>query len=92
MSEEQNKAGVGFWTIALLVLLLVYALSFWPVCWIVGHGGAYGALAGITYYPLVFATVNLPESVRSTIFPHGGIAQEGMIEMGLSVGLLRIAP
>lgn len=38
MTEPRTKPGVAFWaTVAVLVALLAYPLSFGPACWLVSH-------------------------------------------------------
>ncbi len=55
MSDQQNKPGVAFWsTVAVVVLLVAYPLSFGPACWISSQSGVGLRLLPKAYSPMIW--------------------------------------
>src|SRR5260370_40830104 len=52
---DRKKPGVAFWiTVALVVVLAVYSLSFGPACWIHERKGIGESTIPILYYPIIW--------------------------------------
>lgn len=55
MSNERKGRGAAFWTIvAVVMVLVIYPLSFWPACTLVGREILPAETTGIVYWPLVY--------------------------------------
>lgn len=69
MSEEPKKPTAGFWiTVALVVLLVGYPLSFGPACWWFSPETMPGiSVAPIAYWPFGWAALNGPNWVTVAI-------------------------
>lgn len=69
MSAEQKKPGVAFWTIVvLLAVLVLYPLSIGPVFWILVWAGApQSVLTAVGYYYLPLGIViGQLETIKNT--------------------------
>jgi hypothetical protein len=56
---DGRKPGVAFWaTVALVVVLVVYPLSFGPACWINGRTGVGTNAISIVYRPIIWYASN----------------------------------
>jgi hypothetical protein len=56
MSEDRKKPGVAFWATVLVVVMLLYPLSFGPACWITTHAGVGASVVSTAYQPLLQVT------------------------------------
>jgi hypothetical protein len=66
MTEDRKKPGVAFWaTVALVVVLVGYPLSFGPACWINGRTHARDDLFLAAYRPFVRAYSYSPSVVQA---------------------------
>jgi len=54
MSESRKKPGVAFWaTVAVMMAVVLYPLSFGPACWLAGCGVVPMKATRTAYWPLV---------------------------------------
>ncbi len=53
MTSSRNKAGVAFWATVVVLVLVLYPLSFGPACWISGRLGCGASLLPKIYGPLI---------------------------------------
>ncbi len=85
MSDDCKKPGWAFWAMVVLILPLLYALSFGPACWIWSRTAVMYSVYDVAYRPLAwladrtpfawsalqwYATVGMPEP--SVMFLPGG--------------------
>jgi hypothetical protein len=56
MTPSRKKPGVAFWATVVVVVALVYVLSFGPVCWINCRTGTCGPLISTAFRPIILAT------------------------------------
>ena len=67
MSDERKKPGVAFWaTVALVVGLLAYPLSYGPSIWLVRRGYLPNMTIGF-YAPMTWLHENAPVAIREVI-------------------------
>jgi hypothetical protein len=70
MTSDRKKPGVAFWaTVALVVVLVGYPLSFGPACWIAGRtDGRRGLVQVIRFYPhITSAAFQGPKPVANSL-------------------------
>jgi hypothetical protein len=53
MTAARQKPGVAFWATVVVVLALVYPVSFGPACWISSHTGTAASMIPTAYKPIV---------------------------------------
>jgi hypothetical protein len=65
---DRKKPGVAFWaTVAAVIVLVVYPLSFGPVCWINARTSSNEAFIDTTYQPLLRITAHAPHWIKRTV-------------------------
>ncbi len=64
---DRKKPGVAFWATVVVVVVLVYPLSFGPACWLARRGRISPRWTGKIFRPLVLAGIDGPESVRRVL-------------------------
>ncbi len=56
MTSDRKKPGMSFWaTVAVVVVLLAYPLSFGPACWITSRTNVGATAIPVLYRPLTWA-------------------------------------
>ena len=70
MTTNSKKPGVAYWMTVVIVVVLMYPLSFGPACWITSRTGGNGVL------PVIFRPIiaMIPVSDKTPLMPgiHGG--------------------
>jgi hypothetical protein len=68
MSDDRNKPGVAFWaTVALVVVLVGYPLSFGPVCWLSSRSEIGPDNVSAIYQPMLHLSFCGPSLVRRSL-------------------------
>lgn len=68
MVSPARKPSAGFWiTVALVVALLAYPLSFGPACWITSRVNLDGSWVNAPYRPILLAWYRTPEPIKRAI-------------------------
>jgi hypothetical protein len=71
---ERKKTGVALWaTVALVVVLVGYPLSFGPACWLSARGAIPEMVIKYAYWPLLCQRVHLPNSIGAAIGWYGSV-------------------
>src|SRR5262245_25984190 len=55
---DRKKPTAGFWTVALVVVLVGYPLSFGPACWVTSRTGFGASVIPTIYRPMTWAWRN----------------------------------
>ncbi len=88
MTPDRKTPGVAFWaTVVVVVVLVVYPLSFGPACWLATRGASdsHGRTAVLYgYYPILWFANAVPEPVGQAVLSYAG----WMASDGSSPGLL----
>jgi hypothetical protein len=69
---SRKKPGVAFWATVVLVIVLLYPLSFGPVCWLCDRRIVNRRHAWSIYRPCIWLCVYGPKSVRLSIHRYVG--------------------
>ena len=67
MSEPRKKPGIAFWATVVVVVALVYLLSFGPACWISSRMNVGADLVPVVYRPLTWAMSPDPETMFNRV-------------------------
>jgi hypothetical protein len=68
---NRKKPGIAFWaTLAVLVALVAYPLSYGPACWMAWQRRSHSAvrITATIYSPLVWASFNGPERIQRALW------------------------
>jgi hypothetical protein len=75
---DRKKPGVAFWTtVVLVVVSLLYVLSFGPACWITSRCSLRGAWISTAYRPLIWSMETGPDAVSTALvwYSLAGVSQ-----------------
>jgi hypothetical protein len=65
---DRKKPGVAFWaTVVVVVLLVLYPLSFVPACWISSRVQPNGVYVSAVYRPVLVAKGNSPSWIQAAV-------------------------
>jgi hypothetical protein len=63
MSEPTKKPGVMFWTTVVVVVTLLYPISFGPACWLSSHTNIGVLIVDVAYHPLLLIWLHSPRPI-----------------------------
>jgi hypothetical protein len=66
MNEKRKRPGVAFWTILVVVLLVLYPLSYGPSVWLVRRGRLPNSTIGF-YAPMTWLQKNVPGPIGEAV-------------------------
>jgi hypothetical protein len=68
MTSHRKKPGVAFWaTVVVVVVLVLYPLSFVPACWVSSRVQPNGVYVSAVYRPIIVAWHNSPPYVQVVV-------------------------
>ena len=85
---DRKKPTTAFWiSVALVMALVGYPLSFGPACWLASRTGT-GTAVEITYYPLAWIWGFGPDPLKDVFwwYAHVGAIDDWMIAPTVSAG------
>lgn len=67
MRSANRRFGAQGWVVLVLNAVLAYGISFWPACWLVGHGMVPLRPTAIVYRPILCALHNASYEVAESV-------------------------
>jgi hypothetical protein len=64
---NRKQPGATFWAAIVVVVVLMYPLSFGPACWLTSRGIFFHTFTARAFYPVVWAATFGPRPIRDGI-------------------------